>query len=76
MLRLADSALYEAKKAGRNRGVGMLPTLEQLKIKAGELGTKEARLAETLGAQMITVEPQLASDQPPSHPAAFHAHHS
>ena len=76
VLRLADSALYEAKKAGRNRGVGMLPTLEQLKIKAGELGTKEARLAETLGAQMITVEPQLASDQPPSQLAAFHAHHS
>ena len=76
VLRLADSALYEAKKAGRNRGVGMLPTLEQLQIKAGELGTKEARLAEQLGATMIRVEPTPASDQLQSHSAAFHAHHS
>jgi len=76
VLRLADSALYEAKKAGRNRGVGMLPTMEQLRIKAGEPGTKQARLAEQLSAQMITVEPTLVSDQPQSHPAAFHAHHS
>ncbi|MBV8049994.1 MAG: GGDEF domain-containing protein, partial [Acidobacteriaceae bacterium] len=73
ILRLADSALYEAKRTGRNRGVGMLPGAEQSVPKPGERGTKQARLAEQLGAQVITVEPGMSSDQQNSRSTAFGA---
>lgn len=36
ILRLADSALYEAKKAGKNQAVGMLPSRENPAVESGK----------------------------------------
>jgi diguanylate cyclase (GGDEF)-like protein len=60
VLRLADCALYDAKKAGRNQAIGMLPTRE-LSLPFGGTTTagKEARLTEQLAARtLITPGPQ------------------
>jgi diguanylate cyclase (GGDEF)-like protein len=55
VLRLADGALYEAKKAGKNQAVGMLPTREHpLSLAETTPAGKEARLAEQLAAQTLT----------------------
>jgi len=52
VLRLADCALYDAKKAGKNQAIGMLPTCEQsLPFMATVTAGKEARLTEQLAAQ-------------------------
>lgn len=54
VLRLADCALYDAKKAGKNQAIGMLPTCEQsLPFKATAIAGKEARLTEQLAAQAV-----------------------
>ena len=60
VLRLADCALYEAKKAGKNQAIGMLPTCEQSPPFWGTVTAgKEARLTEQLAAQtLITQGPQ------------------
>ena len=56
VLRLADCALYEAKKAGKNQAVGMLPTREQpLPLAEITPAGKEARLAEQLAARTLTI---------------------
>ncbi|MGO9125264.1 MAG: GGDEF domain-containing protein [Terriglobales bacterium] len=54
VLRLADSALYQAKKAGRNQAVGLLPTSKERGSgsKSGG-GGKHDRLAEQLAAQTV-----------------------
>ena len=55
VLRLADCALYEAKNAGKNQAIGMLPTREQpLPLAETMPAGKEARLAEQLAAQPLT----------------------
>jgi diguanylate cyclase (GGDEF)-like protein len=47
VLRLADSALYQAKKAGRNRAVGLLPTSKAVESDAKNAGGgRNDRLAE------------------------------
>ncbi|MGD0182664.1 MAG: GGDEF domain-containing protein [Terriglobales bacterium] len=52
VLRLADCALYDAKKAGKNQAIGMLPTCEEsLPFMATVTAGKEARLTEQLAAQ-------------------------
>jgi diguanylate cyclase (GGDEF)-like protein len=55
VLRLADGALYEAKKAGKNQAIGMLPTRE-LPVPSGQMATagKETSLTEQLAAQALT----------------------
>jgi diguanylate cyclase (GGDEF)-like protein len=54
VLRVADSALYDAKKAGRNQAIGMLPTREQSLPLAGKTVGKDARLTEQLAARPLT----------------------
>jgi diguanylate cyclase (GGDEF)-like protein len=71
VLRLADSALYDAKRTGRNRGIGMLPSTEQSMTKPGERGTKQARLAEQLAAEVVTVLAGASSDQQHSRSTAI-----
>jgi diguanylate cyclase (GGDEF)-like protein len=63
ILRLADSALYEAKKVGRNRAIGMLPTSQEPDVKTATPGSKKARLTEQLGARMITIEGAITSGE-------------
>lgn len=55
VLRLADCALYDAKKAGKNQAIGMLPTREQ-SLPFGGTTTfgKDARLTEQLAARALT----------------------
>ena len=60
VLRLADSALYEAKKGGRNRAIGMLPSGEE--AKSANTDPKHRRLTEQLGARMIVIEGTALSD--------------
>ncbi len=55
VLRLADCALYDAKKAGKNQAIGMLPTCEQsLPFLGSATAGKEARLTEQLAARAFT----------------------
>ena len=55
VLRLADSALYQAKKAGRNQAVGLLPTCKEPTGDAKTFGGgKHSRLAEQLSARTVT----------------------
>ena len=55
VLRLADSALYQAKKAGRNQAVGLLPTGKEAGCGSEEHGGgKHSRLAEQLSARTVT----------------------
>ena len=56
VLRLADCALYEAKKAGRNKAMGMLPSKAQPDMEASKPGGKSHRLTEQLSARMVTIE--------------------
>jgi diguanylate cyclase (GGDEF)-like protein len=73
VLRLADGALYEAKKAGKNRAVGMLPTREQpLPIAEMTTAGKEARLGELLAAQTLTTlgPPSREADSADNFPTA------
>jgi diguanylate cyclase (GGDEF)-like protein len=59
VLRLADCALYEAKKAGKNQAIGMLPTCEQSLPFGGAAFGKDARLTEQLAARaLITPGPK------------------
>jgi diguanylate cyclase (GGDEF)-like protein len=62
VLRLADCALYEAKKAGKNQAIGMLPTREQpLPFVETTTPGKETLLTEQLAAQtLITLGPRSA----------------
>jgi diguanylate cyclase (GGDEF)-like protein len=54
ILRLADEALYQAKKAGRNQAVGLLPTGKAPATDAGQTGTsKSDTLTEQLGARTV-----------------------
>lgn len=55
VLRLADCALYEAKKAGKNQAIGMLPTREQpLPFVETTAHGKEAKLTEQLAPRTLT----------------------
>lgn len=55
VLRLADEALYQAKKAGRNQAVGLLPTLKAPAVGANKVSQgKHDRLSEQLAARTVT----------------------
>lgn len=56
ILRLADCALYEAKKGGRNRAIGMLPSTAQPDMESSKPGGKSDRLTQQLGVRMVTIE--------------------
>jgi hypothetical protein len=57
VLRLADCALYEAKKAGKNQAIGMLPTRERpLPLVETVTAGKETGLAEQLAAQFLRTQ--------------------
>lgn len=59
VLRLADCALYDAKKAGKNQAIGMLPTREQSLPFGGTTVGKDARLTEQVAARtLITPGPK------------------
>ncbi len=66
VLRLADCALYDAKKGGRNKAIGMLPSREQPLASASVYTGKESRLTEQLVAQCVMsagpVVPQASED--------------
>jgi len=72
VLRLADSALYQAKKAGRNRAVGLLPTSKAVESDAKNAGVgKNDRLAEHLSTRTVTASgpsphPRSAPEQGPA----------
>lgn len=56
VLRLADCALYDAKKAGKNQAVGLLPTREEPAPGAERvLAGKDGRLTEQLSARTVSV---------------------
>jgi len=55
-LRIADCALYEAKRLGRNRAIGMLPTTKEPGSETRRLSGKNSRWHEQLGAQMVTID--------------------
>ena len=67
VLRLADHALYEAKKAGRNQAVGMLPTrAEPASDARTHSGGRDDRLTEHLAARAVrTAGPTRMSDANP-----------
>jgi diguanylate cyclase (GGDEF)-like protein len=54
VLGLADCALYDAKKGGRNQAVGMLPVRESPLAPTVAFTGKESRLTEQLVARSIT----------------------
>jgi len=57
VLRLADCALYEAKKAGKNQAIGMLPTRERpLPLVETVTAGKETGLAQQLAAQFLRTQ--------------------
>lgn len=69
VLRLADRALYDAKKAGKNQAVGLVAAREQADSQAGSvLMGKHARLSEQLSARSVTV-PGPPAAQPASTPS-------
>jgi hypothetical protein len=54
VLRLADAALYEAKSAGRNQSIGMVPTRQRSKpITAETINSRKESLAERLAATTV-----------------------
>ena len=56
VLRLADLALYDAKKAGKNRAIGFVPARDKADSNGSpELMGKHARLTEQLSARSVTV---------------------
>ena len=69
VLQLADSALYEAKKSGRNQAIGMLPSDDHL---PGSLElTSGSSLAETLRAKTVhTPGPKISRAEPDVTPPA------
>ena len=71
VLRLADCALYDAKKAGKNQAIGMLPTREVSLPFGGAMTVgKEARLNEQLAARtLITLGPKPGAGDPAEKPA-------
>src|SRR5579863_1557331 len=64
VLRLADAALYQAKKAGRNQAVGLLPTRKEPMPGAKKTsGSEHDRLAEQMSARtVITPGPAQQGD--------------
>jgi diguanylate cyclase (GGDEF)-like protein len=65
VLRLADSALYQAKKAGRNQAVGLLPTQKEPTSVAKSGGGREHDgVAEQLAARTVTVPGPVQSAEP------------
>lgn len=64
VLRLADCALYDAKKAGKNQAVGMLPSREEPGPGRGTIsGGRSDRLTEQLAARTVTtLGPAHATD--------------
>jgi diguanylate cyclase (GGDEF)-like protein len=69
VIRLADWALYQAKKAGRNQAVGLLPTRRQPVSDAVETGRIEPdHLAGKLAARTVTIPgPVPQGDSPKEH---------
>jgi diguanylate cyclase (GGDEF)-like protein len=64
VLRLADYALYEAKKAGKNQAKGMLPTRDvPLPFVETTPGTKEGRLTEQLAATIVTTPGPVSNEK-------------
>jgi diguanylate cyclase (GGDEF)-like protein len=78
VLRLADEALYQAKKAGRNQAVGLLPTLKERAVDGKKMSEgKHDPLAEQLAARSVTtpgpvgqVDPAKSQNSLPVIPAA------
>jgi diguanylate cyclase (GGDEF)-like protein len=64
VLRLADSALYQAKKAGRNQSIGMLPASSRPPSRP-EKNQAVTKMPETLAVEtLITFGPRVATETP------------
>jgi diguanylate cyclase (GGDEF)-like protein len=69
VLRLADEALYQAKKAGRNQAVGLLPTRKEPASGAkSPSGGKSDRMAEQLAARTVITPGPAQPGDPASGP--------
>lgn len=69
VLRLADRALYDAKKAGKNQAIGLVPARPQPDSHAeAAMQGKHARLTEQLSARSITVPGPIAAEPAPTTP--------
>ena len=74
VLRLADEALYQAKKAGRNQAVGLLPTLKAPVPRAKKAGKgTQDRLAEQLAARTVTTPGPAPQVDPAKGQNSLHA---
>jgi diguanylate cyclase (GGDEF)-like protein len=69
VLRLADCALYDAKKAGRNQAVGMLPSCDHPPASTAFHTGREGRLTEQLVAESVTSEGPRTPQGPDDHPS-------
>jgi diguanylate cyclase (GGDEF)-like protein len=67
VLRVADCALYQAKHAGKNQAVGMLPAFEEPQASSSPVIGSEGQLTDELGVKsLVCTGPQIPVFSPAS----------